>query len=45
MEVSEQGDGVRISRNIEYIRRAAAFWISCRGLMAGAGRPASRELQ
>ena len=27
------------------IRRAAAFWISCRGLMAGAGRPVSRELQ
>ena len=27
------------------IRRAAAFWISCRGLMADAGRPASRELQ
>ena len=27
------------------IRRAAAFWISCSGLMADAGRPASRELQ
>ena len=27
------------------IRRAAAFWISCSGLMADVGRPASRELQ
>ena len=27
------------------IRRAAGFWISCSGLMADAGRPASRELQ
>ena len=27
------------------IRHEAAFWISCSGLMADAGRPASRELQ
>ena len=27
------------------IRHAAAFWISCSGLMADAGRPGSRELQ
>ena len=27
------------------IRRAAAFWISCSGLMADARRPDSRELQ
>ena len=27
------------------IRGAVAFWISCSGLMANAGRPASRELQ
>jgi hypothetical protein len=26
-------------------RRAAAFWISCRGLMAQAGSPVNRELQ
>ena len=25
------------------IRHAAAFWMSCSGLMADAGRPASRE--
>ena len=43
MEVSEQPGGVCLGAL--KIRRAAAFWISCSGLMADAGRPASRELQ